>query len=1412
MAAPATDRHHGPADPSWPTHPPKPDQGGPASAITKAKAQAKSSGKPVVVDGLTTTGSLTSANPDGTLTTDSSPVAERVKNPDGTWRAIDATLRAASDGTLTPVAVPSALTFSGGGKGSMATMATSDGKKLSFKVPFDLPKPELDGDSALYRSVLPDVDLQLSATAAGGWRQVLIVRTAAAGADPRIKQLHLDVSGDGLTVKADTHGNLTAEDAAGKVRFTAPVPVMWDSTTAPAEATTPQPKTLGKSAEAPPADSAPGPVPSTAEAPGDHAKVAPVATTVSGTGIDLVPDATALGQGTGPWYIDPGWNPSVDNGTQAWAQVQEGWPDNPEYNGTVYDQDKPAAGYCDYVDSANPCERKGRERAYFQLSLNSQFWGSTVLSAKLYANVVRSSSPGTPTPMNLYSTGRGNDNPVNQWTRWNAQPCGKAPIGAACSKVTTTWLKGTGGVEFEVTSLLAQAAAEKWGGWTFAFAPDDETNKYYRQRFANNPHVVVTYDVAPQVGSPVTSPTPGFAENAVFDACQTRGTTNPWDNPGWLGANTDINISADTWSPTEQKLWTTFKIWDDDDGGSSKIYETGWGASSGRVNFNVGSLIDGHQYGWFAVTDDGTLHSDNSDMCFLRIDRTPPTARITSTDFPESGTLGGHPKLVGQQGTFTLTGTDPAPAAGGRSSGLACARWTTDPVQAAATGWNCNDGGNIVKMEGAGSVELPLTPWHWGTNFLYLQTQDNAGNMSQPVAYTFYVPNNPNAPAPVLGDIDGDRKADVLLADGSGALRMIGAGSDPFAAPNAKPQSAPGTTGWSNVQVTHRGSFSTFNVDDMIAHAPGGAELYLYANDNLAAHLDGQASVPQTKSRNCYLPDGTQITCLDYGNSGDWSGVTQIAAFGSPTGDSPKPNGTGLPALPRSSLLFVEDGRLWLAKSQGVQLLDGPAILLSPPGSQDWNAYDLITPGPARSTDMPTVWARHQVDGSIHAYPLVKKTSGLDVTAFVDLSKGTIVNGIDPGLYPKVGSDGDLTGDGIPDLWAVDTNQQLVSWSGIGTPAPKDTTGTGPSVTGLAATPVVLGNLNRPTGNWLAAPNGTDSVADGQGRTNARADRVGWAQDTVGGRSTTVARFSPADGSVVTMSGPVVDARKSFTVSTWAKSGPGGGIVASQDTGHGSNFMLYNEGTGKNWVFALAYGDDDNWPYHWTSRTNANAAVRPGVWTRLTASYNAGTGLMSLYVDGVLAGTGYHRASESPPSSGPFALGRYKYQSTASNSFDGSISSTAVYPFAVGPAASGSSSTVQSAVNRSMCADDAGFGTADGTPIQLWDCHGDTSQQFSLGNDGTVRVLGGCLTPVGAGRDNGVKLEYRTCNGTDSQKWIPLADNALFHPDSGRCLDLPGWSATNGNQLQLWDCHTGESQQWIIPALRTAVLPAPPLS
>ncbi|MFJ3927540.1 ricin-type beta-trefoil lectin domain protein [Streptomyces sp. NPDC090022] len=1398
VAPPATaagDRGHGPATANWPAPTSGPAPTETDKALETARGQARSSGKQVAVGHLTTESSQTFANPDGTLTTDTAPVPQRVRTAAGTWQPVDTTLRAGADGTVAPTAVPSKVSFSGGGSGPMATTTTADGRKLAVKAPFTLPRPELNGDSALYKSVLPDVDLELTATALGGWRQVLVVRTPQAAANPALKKIQLGIEADGLTVSADGAGNLKATDGQGRTRFSSPTSMMWDSATdgAKAGAKSAGSRTLASGSgegggEAPPVSSTDG--------PGGGATVRPIGTTVDAKGIQLVPDAKLLTEGTGPWYIDPGMNPSADSTTQAWSQVQEAYPDTNEFNGTANGQDRPATGYCGYNFGNPPCTGIGRTRAYFQVGVNSAIHGAEVLSARLYATVVSSSSPSTSTPLGLYHT-PGIGNP----TSWNRQPCGTGSVMGGCAKIGGIWMSGSGEISYDVTAQMKAAAKERWGTFTFGLAPDDEGNKYYRQRFNNTPHVVVTYDITPTIWWPRTAPTPGFAGTGSSADCRTPGTANPWDNPGWVGAHSNITLTTNTWSPTKRQLQTTFQIWDDDTNGESRYVPTGWLSDYGPATVDVGPLTDGHQYGWQARTTDDTLTSTPTEWCFFRVDRTPPTASVGSTDFPASGSIGAHPKRAGEEGVFTLTGTDPAPPAGGRSSGLACARWTTDAIQAAATNWKCTDTApGIVKLVD-GKATIKVTPPRWGTNYVHLQTQDNAGNLSQPVAYSYYAPSNPNSPAPIYGDVTGDRKADVLLPDSAGNLRQFNGGTDPAAAPNAQTRPSPSGTGWNSTQTTHRGSLGYKDVDDLFAHEPGQAELYLYANDGEGGRFDGQAPQQVDKPLECGLPSGAAIDCAAHGYGGNWSKVTQIAALGSLSGDTAK-NG----ALARSSLLFIDNGRLWHGIAGATDQLAGRAILLSA-NDQRWDGYDLITPGRAQGTDFPTLWARSKADGSLHAFSVKGTAEKPDLTGFADPAAGTVSGTVDPKAYPRVGSDGDLTGDGIPDLWAVDTHQQLVAFTGLGTAAPH------PAVTGVDRTPVLLGNLNTPRAQWKLTGQSGATTPSAVGDFPATASGITWPTGTIDGRSTPYAAFD-GPGSTLVTSGPVVDTRKSFTISTWAKVSAPGGIVLSQDTTRGSAFYLYADPNGAAWRFAMAKGDSDGWPYDWSDiAVNSSARYALDTWTRLTVVYNADSGLMSLYVNGVLASTGHHRASDSPAPVGPLVAGRYKVSGQPDffgGGFRGGISNLAVYPYAAPPTAPGAAGKITLTAASAHCADLDGGTATDGNRIQIAPCNQDASaQSFEVRADGTLRIQNMCLTTQNAGTGNATPVLLMTCQGTPAQQFQPRADGSVHHPASGRCLDLGAMNTTPGTPLWIWDCNRSDAQRWTVPVLGTAPLPVP---
>jgi hypothetical protein len=74
-----------------------------------------------------------------------------------------------SDGRVAPAETPAHVTLTGDSAGATASLATlADGSKsVSIGWPTKLPEPVLDGDTALYANVLPDVDLKIRANAAG---------------------------------------------------------------------------------------------------------------------------------------------------------------------------------------------------------------------------------------------------------------------------------------------------------------------------------------------------------------------------------------------------------------------------------------------------------------------------------------------------------------------------------------------------------------------------------------------------------------------------------------------------------------------------------------------------------------------------------------------------------------------------------------------------------------------------------------------------------------------------------------------------------------------------------------------------------------------------------------------------------------------------------------------------------------------------------------------------------------------------------------------------------------------------------------------------------------------------------------------------------------------------------------------
>jgi hypothetical protein len=194
-----------------------------ADAESAASLEAQAQGRNVVVDSLTTETTLVEALPDGTFQMTSTAVPSRVQRGDG-WADIDTSLGAENDGYIAPVATTVPVRFSAGGIGPVAQVQLPSGDWFDESWELGaLPAPIVDGPSATYEGVIPDVDLRLTATATG-MTEVLVVKTAEAAADPRIERLKLKESGASIAT-APSGGTIAApigSDAIKQLRGESP--------------------------------------------------------------------------------------------------------------------------------------------------------------------------------------------------------------------------------------------------------------------------------------------------------------------------------------------------------------------------------------------------------------------------------------------------------------------------------------------------------------------------------------------------------------------------------------------------------------------------------------------------------------------------------------------------------------------------------------------------------------------------------------------------------------------------------------------------------------------------------------------------------------------------------------------------------------------------------------------------------------------------------------------------------------------------------------------------------------------------------------------------------------------------------------------------------------------------------------
>ncbi|WUH93303.1 hypothetical protein OG900_26440 [Streptomyces sp. NBC_00433] len=820
-------------------------------ALQAAQDQATAQGRPVTVDALTTETSTTTANPSGTTTYDSTLLPTRVRK-NGAWTPVDATLVRNADGTYSPAAATGSLRLSGGGTAAPLAVMGSGGEQLAFGWPTALPAPTAAADALTYPDVLPDVDLKVTATTLGGFSEVLVVKTPAAAADPRLGTLALSTRATGVTVKDAGPDGLAAVTAKGEVAFSAPAPLMWDSARAAgaAPARTVAPATRARSAALPAAAS---------PQPGAH--TAALGVRVAAGALTLTPDRKLLtGEDTVyPVYIDPSWNPHPTSGSrQHWAEVQSGCSTTSNYDSTKYGD--PGVGDNTYSGCV------GVERSYFQLGIPSGIWGAHIVSAVINTTETYAAQCDTTSTVNMYLTSA-----ISSKTTWSNKPAAGTRIDShSFAPACTSYVPGG----FTATSTVASAAAGHWSSLTYVLANANESNGYHFKRFAANPTVSITYNHAP---NPPATPTVKL--NSSTYGC---ATATPYPILGKTVATTPPTLSSLVSDTDKDALQATYTYWVGSGAKStlkSKDVSSGQQAPASFPLTYIKNLADGSVVNWQVSVSDGEDSKAGTSTCHFTVDqRAPVEPDVLADVYPDIDKGGGPGATAGTPGTFTAK-VDPGTTQNNAAKfvfGLDVAPPTTGaPASQTKTASN-------------NTAQYTATPVAPGTHTLFAYALDSAGNESPMHEYHFTSVGHAGKTYPSLAAafnntaVSDNATPAVANADGVGGSFSLQEMQSKGWQPGGRLTADGATFTLPNFGAGAADNVLAANQTITMNGEQGNALVFLAMSTyggSAADHVPADHSSP-------YVPDGTSISATDctygydnerYSDCGEASGTVTYA-------------------------------------------------------------------------------------------------------------------------------------------------------------------------------------------------------------------------------------------------------------------------------------------------------------------------------------------------------------------------------------------------------------------------------------------------------------------------------------------------------------------------------------------------------
>jgi hypothetical protein len=124
---------------------------------------------------------------------------------------------------------------------------------------------------------------------------------------------------------------------------------------------------------------------------------------------------------------------------------------------------------------------------------------------------------------------------------------------------------------------------------------------------------------------------------------------------------------------------------------------------------------------------------------------------------------------------------------------------------------------------------------------------------------------------------------------------------------------------------------------------------------------------------------------------------------------------------------------------------------------------------------------------------------------------------------------------------------------------------------------------------------------------------------------------------------------------------------------------------------------------------------------------------------------------------------------------------------------------VLSGLSRGLCLTGSYVSTFGPKGDQLARCDDDAAQQWTVAQDGTIRVLGVCLGTRTKGATAGTPAGLSSCNGLNTQQWAAGPHGTLVNPQTHLCLDYGDASGTPGVQLQIWPCNGSAAERFTLP-------------